>query len=103
MATTIAVTPPTLDETMVRNLVTDWYRSTNDHLPVEQLVNMLADDMKMTYPNIDEPFTGTPAFKNCYAEVLAKYFNETHRVAVAQRLLVGISSDPSPGRPIKEH
>jgi hypothetical protein len=79
-APTAVASPPVLTDSMVRNLVSNWYRSTNDHLPVEQLVPMLADDVTMTYPNVGQPFTGIPAFRSWYADVLGKYFDETHVV-----------------------
>ena len=72
--------PPPLSEAMVKNLILTWYSGTNDHRPVEGLLAMLADDVEMRYPNRAEPFTGKEAFKAWYADVLTKYFDETHHV-----------------------
>jgi hypothetical protein len=72
--------PPPLNEEMVKNLILTWYSGTNDHRPVGNLVAMLADDVEMRYPNRAEPFTGKEAFKAWYADVLTKFFDETHHV-----------------------
>lgn len=78
--TGMAPAPAALTESMVRNLVTNWYRGTTDHVPVAELEIMLADDVTMKYPGSEEPFTGIAAFRNWYADVLEKYFDETHAV-----------------------
>jgi hypothetical protein len=75
-----AVAPPALSERMVRNLITNWYHSMNDHVPVEDMTKMLADDVQMTYPEVGHPFVGIPAFRDWYAGVVSKYFDQTHQV-----------------------
>ena len=80
VSTSAAGAPPVLSETMIRNLITNWYRGTNDHVPVEELERMLADDVTMKYPNSEDAFTGIPAFRDWYTGVLGKYFDETHVV-----------------------
>lgn len=72
--------PPPLSEDMIKNVILTWYTGTNDHHPVGELLALLADDVEMRYPNRAEPFTGKEAFKAWYADVLAKYFDETHHV-----------------------
>lgn len=70
----------TLTDDMVRNVILTWYHGTNEHLPVEQLEPLLAFDVEMRYPNRPEPFVGRQAFRDWYADVLSKYFDETHIV-----------------------
>lgn len=69
-----------LTEDAVRNVVLSWYRSTNEHLPVEQVELQLSPDVEMRYPNRDEPLVGRAAFRSWYADVLSRYFDETHEV-----------------------
>lgn len=69
-----------LTETQVKNTILGWYHGTNEHVPVAQLEQMLADDVRMSYPNSPEPIIGIPAFRKWYADVLHKYFDETHAV-----------------------
>jgi ketosteroid isomerase-like protein len=71
---------PGLTPDQVRNFVTNWYEGTNDHKPVGQLLDMLADDVEMLYPNRPEPFTGKEAFRKWYDDVLQQFFDETHKV-----------------------
>lgn len=71
---------PRLTEDMVRNTILTWYHGTNEHLPVEQIEPLLAPDVQMVYPNRPEPFLGRQAFRDWYADVLTKYFDETHAV-----------------------
>jgi len=76
--------PPPLSEDMVKNVILTWYQGTNDHHPVEELLVLLDDNVEMRYPNRPEPFTGKEAFKAWYADVLAKYFDETHHVEACE-------------------
>ena len=69
-----------LTEDMVRNVILTWYHGTNNHRPVEQLEVLLAPDVEMYYPNRSEPFVGRQAFRDWYADVLARFFDETHIV-----------------------
>lgn len=69
-----------LSEENVRNLILDWYHATNEHLPGAELELMLADNVRMSYPNRPEVIEGIPAFREWYADVLVKYFDETHVV-----------------------
>jgi hypothetical protein len=78
--TDAAVALPALSESMVRNLIANWYHSMNDHVPVDDMAKMLADDVQMTYPEVGHPFTGIPAFRDWYAGVVSKYFDQTHLV-----------------------
>jgi hypothetical protein len=75
-----AVALPALSESTVRNLITNWYHSMNDHVPVDEMAKMLADDVQMTYPEVGHPFIGIPAFRDWYAGVVTKYFDQTHLV-----------------------
>ena len=70
--------PASLNESMIRNLVLTWYSGTNEHRPVDELLAMLSDDVEMRYPNRAEPFKGKDSFRAWYADVLVKYFDETH-------------------------
>lgn len=69
-----------LTEEMVRKVVLTWYSGTNEHRPVEDLTVLLADDVEMRYPNTPDTFTGHDAFKRWYADVLGRFFDETHEV-----------------------
>lgn len=71
---------PELTEDMVRNIILTWYNGTNEHLPVEQIEVLLSPEVEMYYPNRPDPFVGRQAFRDWYADVLAKYFDETHIV-----------------------
>jgi len=69
-----------LSEESVRNVILGWYHATNEHLPAADLERMLADDVRMSYPNRPEIIEGIPAFREWYADVLVKFFDETHVV-----------------------
>ena len=69
-----------LTEQAVNNIVHQWYQGTNDHIPVEELELLLSEDVKMTYPNTKDTLVGKQAFREWYADVLSKYFDETHVV-----------------------
>ena len=69
-----------LTEKMARNIVLTWYSSTNEHRPVDECENLLSEDVQMTYPNTKEPLVGRAGFRKWYADVLNKYFDETHEV-----------------------
>lgn len=69
-----------LDEGQVRNVILNWYHATNEHLPVEDLELMLAENVRMSYPNKPGFIEGIPAFREWYADVLTKFFDETHVV-----------------------
>lgn len=71
---------PRLTEEAVRNVVLTWYHGTNEHLPVEQIEVLLSPNVEMRYPNRPEPFFGREAFRTWYADVLSRYFDETHVV-----------------------
>ena len=71
---------PELTDDIVRNVILTWYQGTNDHRPVEQIEALLASDVEMRYPNRPDPFVGRQAFRDWYADVLTKYFDETHLV-----------------------
>ncbi len=76
----LAQPPPPLTVDMVKNVILTWYGGTNEHRPVEDLLALLADDVEMRYPNRAEPFTGKATFKDWYADVLSKFFDETHQI-----------------------
>lgn len=69
-----------LTERMVRNIVLTWYASTNVHRPVEELECLLDEKVEMRYPNQAAPLIGKAAFRTWYADVLDRYFDETHEV-----------------------
>jgi hypothetical protein len=69
-----------LTDSMVRNVVLTWYHGTNEHMPVERIEVLLAPNVEMSYPNRPDPFIGRQAFRDWYADVLAKYFDESHTV-----------------------
>jgi glyoxylase I family protein len=69
-----------LTEKNVHNMVLNWYHGTNEHVPSEYLECMLAENVRMTYPNISEPILGLNGFREWYKDVLQKYFDETHIV-----------------------
>lgn len=69
-----------LTETLTKNAILNWYHGTNEHVPVAELERLLADEVVMVYPNSPDPIVGIPAFRKWYADVLSKYFDETHVV-----------------------
>jgi hypothetical protein len=69
-----------LVDSMVRNLILTWYDGTNEHRPVEELLAILSDEVEMLYLNQEHPFVGHAKFREWYADVLLKYFDETHEV-----------------------
>jgi hypothetical protein len=69
-----------LDSQLVQEVIQTWYSATNDHLPVEQVEMLLSPGVEMRYPNRDAPFIGRAAFREWYADVLSRFFDETHIV-----------------------
>jgi glyoxylase I family protein len=69
-----------LTEEQVINVVLNWYQGTNDHIPIAELEHMLNEGVQMKYPNTPEPIVGVESFRKWYADVLQKYFDETHAV-----------------------
>jgi len=69
-----------LTERIVKNVVLNWYDGTNNHVPVEDLERMLNSDVRMSYPNTPDLIVGVARFRDWYADVLVKYFDETHVV-----------------------
>lgn len=69
-----------LNEQMVRNVILTWYHGTNEHRPVAEFETILSPEVEMRYPNKDQPFIGRGAFREWYADVLGKFFDETHEV-----------------------
>jgi hypothetical protein len=67
-------------EKMVRNVILTWYSGTNEHRPVAEIETMLSEDVQMKYPDQPEPLIGKAGFREWYANVLKKYFDETHEV-----------------------
>jgi hypothetical protein len=65
---------------MVRNVILKWYDSTSEHVPVEDFEHMLSEDVEMLYFNRSEPFVGRAAFREWYADVLNRFFDEVHEV-----------------------
>ncbi|WP_295402290.1 nuclear transport factor 2 family protein [uncultured Thiocystis sp.] len=79
--------PPPLNEDMVRNTLLSWFRQTNDHRPLEELLPYLDDQIEMFYPDRPEPFQGKDAFADWYRKALLRYFDETHHLeALAIRI-----------------
>jgi hypothetical protein len=81
--------PSQLTDAAVRNVILTWYHGTNAHLPVEELDLLLTPDVEMSYPNRSSPFTGRQAFRDWYADVLTKYFDETHLVESLDIVIAG--------------
>ncbi len=67
-------------EDTVKNFILSWYNGTNEHVPKEQLLVFLSDEVEFRYPNRPEPLFGKPAFLDWYADVLVRFFDETHSV-----------------------
>lgn len=44
-------------------MILGWYHATNEHLPAAELELMLADNVRMSYPNRSEIIEGIPAFR----------------------------------------
>jgi hypothetical protein len=92
MTSTLFNETPDLTEEIVRNVIGSWYYATNEHLPVERLESFLTEDVEMRYPNRPEPFFGREAFREWYADVLSKYFDEVHIVEAWDIALNGHSA-----------
>lgn len=69
-----------MNEIQVKNLVLNWYQGTNEHIPVAELEQLLFEEVKMSYPNTAGIIEGRAGFRQWYAGVLARYFDEIHQV-----------------------
>lgn len=61
----------------VKNLVYTWFRKITNKAPVEELLEMLSSDtLLMTFP--EQTLKSHDEFKEWYAEVTGKYFDQVH-------------------------
>lgn len=75
-----AEAPSDFTEPNLKNFILSWYHSTNDHLPKEDLLRFLDDNVEFIYPDTPKPVVGKQAFLDWYARALDQYFDETHTI-----------------------
>lgn len=80
-------TPITEDQ--VRRFAAAWFLALDQHVPIEQCYNLLADDgLRMTFPDGD--IRDFPSFKQWYDRVTNLFFDENHTL---QTVDVSIDGD----------
>ena len=68
-----------ITEEQIRRLVAAWYLALDQHAPIEQCYDMLADDgLRVIFPDGD--ITDRPSFKKWYDRVTGLFFDENHIV-----------------------
>lgn len=85
-------TPITEDQ--VRRFAAAWFLALDQHVPIEQCYNLLADDgLRMTFPDGD--IRDFPSFKQWYDRVTNLFFDENHTL---QTVDVSIDGDQANAR-----
>ncbi|MFZ4537587.1 nuclear transport factor 2 family protein [Propionivibrio sp.] len=77
-----------LTETMVKNVILNWYSITNEHRPVAELLSLATDDIEFVYPDTAGNQRGHAALRAWYEDALAKYFDETHAIENWQEIKI---------------
>jgi len=78
-----------LEEAEVKDLVTAWYQALDVHLPVDEMLPMLAaDGLEMTFPEGVQ--RGQDGFRRWYETVTHRFFDEVHTL---QNLTVTLNGD----------
>ena len=68
-----------IQKTEVMSFVRKWFRALNDHVPVEDALNMLASNgFEMKFP--EGVLKTADDFKKWYSDVTAKFFDEGHEL-----------------------
>jgi hypothetical protein len=81
-----------LSEQEVKQVVTDWYQKLDVHAPVQELVPMLAEDgLEMRFP--EATLRGEGEFKQWYATVTSKFFDEIHEMKQLEIRTAGDHAD----------
>jgi len=77
-----------LTEAEIRQFAEDWYRKLDVHVPLVELLPLLADDgLEMVFPEATEK--GHAGFEHWYERVIRIFFDEVHTVKEVN------GSDPS--------
>jgi hypothetical protein len=85
------MTSTPLDDTEVRQLVTEWYKDLDVHAPLVQLLPKVADDgLEMRFP--EATLHSTAEFEYWYQGVIRIFFDEVHSV---RDLTITIAEDGS--------
>ena len=77
-----------LTETMVKNVILNWYFVTNEHRPVEELMVLASDDIKFLYPDGSGNQQGHAALRAWYEDALSRYFDETHAIEKWEEIMI---------------
>jgi hypothetical protein len=81
-----------LTDQEVDKLARDWYHALDVHVPVEDLLPMLANDgLTMVFP--EATLHGIEDFKGWYRDVTHKFFDEVHTVTEVDSKPRGTDSD----------
>jgi hypothetical protein len=81
-----------LAETEIRAMAEDWYRKLDVHVPVEEILPMLADkDLEMHFP--EGIMRGHEGFKEWYKAVTHRFFDEVHTVKEVTATPAGTDAD----------
>lgn len=76
------MTHSALTETEVKDLVVDWYKKLDVHVPMVELLPMLADEgLEMQFP--EATVKGHVGFEGWYQRVIRIFFDEVHLVKKA--------------------
>lgn len=78
--TATAAPPDVLTEEQVRNVITGWFATTNEHRPTAELLAFADDDIEFRYPDTPAVQQGHDALRAWYENILNKAFDETHDV-----------------------
>jgi hypothetical protein len=81
-----------LTEEEVRQFVIDWYRKLDVHVPLEEVLPLLAsDDLEMRFP--EGTYHSLDEFKEWYRAVTHRFFDEVHEL---KALSISLEGDRAP-------
>jgi len=80
-----------LTESEVNQLAADWYKMLDIHVPVDEYVPLLADDVEFRFP--ERTVRGFGGYRGWYEAVTNKFFDEVHTLKKVEVTTQGDSAD----------
>ncbi|WP_415947768.1 nuclear transport factor 2 family protein [Streptomyces sp. KLOTTS4A1] len=76
-----------LTEEAIRTFATDWYVALDRHVPLEEVLAFITDDLEFAVP--EDTFLGHDGFARWYEAVTNLFFDEEHTVTKVDAVIEG--------------
>lgn len=76
-----------LTEDAIRVFAEDWYGALDRHIPLEEVLPFMTEDMELKVP--EDTFVGKTGFARWYEAVTHRFFDEVHTVTKVEPVIEG--------------